>query len=154
MNPSAEKGRKGAACRDAFLTLRANYLNAVRECERNRKPGDGLLGLKGGPAEDPCHDRFVEELSVLLESFYKDDPESIDTRMVLEALYDVPHKDSVPLSAYWMLIAVQGLCPELLQTLSREDACDLKEEFLARYRRWERLPVQNKILDALKKQIQ
>ncbi len=154
MSSSAEKGSKGVACRDAFLALRENYLDAVRECERNRKPGDGLLGLKGGPAEDPCHDRFAEELSAVLESFYKDVPDSSDTRMVLEALYDVPGKDCVPLSAYWMLIAVQGLCPELIQTLSKEDARDLKEEFLERYRRWERLPVQNKILNALKKQMQ
>ena len=35
--------------------LYESYLEEVERLERERKPGAGYFGLKGGPADDPCH---------------------------------------------------------------------------------------------------
>ena len=142
----------GQRCVEAMRALQERYLETVRELERNRKPTDGLLGMKGGPADDPCHDRYAEELRALLEGFLVEDPTSSEIRLVLGELYAAPPKVGIPRSAFWMLIAVQGLCPELIGRLEPADAGALEREYSSAYKRWERMPIQQKILKALQKQ--
>ena len=149
MNGEAVQGSAGQRCVAAMCALRKRYLDKVRELERNRKPAEGLLGMKGGPADDPCHDRYAENLAAQLERFRAEEPGSADTRLVLEDLYAPPPKTDVPRSAFWMLIAVQGLCPDLIAFLDAEDASALAKRFAADYKRWERMPVQQRILKAL-----
>ena len=59
--------------RDEYLArleaLYAGYLKTVQELEDNRKLGEGMFGFKGGPADNPCHDRFAEDLRALLADF-------------------------------------------------------------------------------------
>ena len=139
-------------CVEEIRAIRGRYLDKVRELERNRRIGDGLLGLKGGPEDDPCHDRFREDISGALRTFSGAAPASADVRAVLEELYAPPKKNEMPLSAYWMLIAVQGLTLELIERLDGGDASALESRYKADYRRWERLPVQRQILKSLEKQ--
>lgn len=150
MNGETERKTTGQSCVAAMRMLRERYLDKVRELERNRKPAEGIFGLKGGPADDPCHEQYADELASLLEAFLAEGPDSGSTRRVLEELYAPPPKNDVPRSAYWMLIAVQGLCPELIEQLDTGDARELEERFSASYRRRERMPNQQKILKALK----
>lgn len=132
--------------------LYETYLDTVEMLERNRKPGDGIFGLKGGPADDPCHDRFADDLEAAIADFSAQEPSSEEIRGVLEYMYDLPssHRDSK--TAYWMLIAVHGLTPPLIGGLSAADAAALCERYGSEYRRWERLPVQKQVLNVLKKQ--
>ena len=67
-------------------------------------------------------------------------------------MYSIPREHREPHSVYWMLIAVQGLSLDLIGGLVPADAAALCMGFGNRYPRRERLPVQNKILSALKKQ--
>ncbi len=131
--------------------LYEDYLDRVCELERNRKPGAGIFGLKGGPKDDPCHDRFAEELEKLLAEFAASDPGSEEIRAVLSYMHELPPMHREPRSAYWMLIAVHGLGLELTEGLSREDAAALRSRYARLYPRWERLPAQKKLLAALKK---
>ena len=127
------------------------YIDRVETLERNRKPGEGIFGLKGGPADDPCHDRFAADLEALLGEFARSDPAPAEIRQVLEYMYSVPlaHRDSK--TAYWMLIAVHGLALDLAERLPREESAPLRAKYAGDYPRWERLPVQKQTLAALKK---
>ena len=47
---------------EELQSLYTGYLLKTAQLERDRKPADGLLGMGSGPAADPCHDRFAQEL--------------------------------------------------------------------------------------------
>ena len=152
MSYEFEQGSTGNRYVAAMSSVCDQYLETVWELERNRKPAEGLLGMKGGPADNPCHDRFAEDMQALLRKFDSENPSSEDVRLVLEKLYAVPDRAGVPKTAYWMLIAVQGLCPELISRLKPVDADAIAKKYASNYRRWEGMPIQQKILAALQKQ--
>ena len=134
-----------------LTTLYENYPDEARKVELARKPGEGIFGIGKKPSDDPCHDRFTENLKVLLEDFRAAGPESGELRKVLRYIYWAPKEHPEPKTAYWLLIAVQSLTKELISLLNREDAAALAKEYTGIYKRWERLPIQKQILDALKK---
>ena len=109
-----------------------SYLETVEELERKRKPGEGIFGMRGGPADNPCHERYSETV-----------------RQVLEELYTAPILHRKPLCAYWMLIAVQRHSLGLIDRLSTQDAKALFDRYSKDTPRHERLPVQNEILKKL-----
>ncbi len=131
--------------------LYGSYLNTVSALEKSRKPGDGLFGLKGGPADDPCHERFADDLSGLLAGFASENPDSAAIRDVLQYIYEAPCQHPEPKSAYWMLIAVHGCAQDLIGRLSPADANALAERYADLYPRNMRLPVQDSTLAALRR---
>ena len=140
---------------DTFLTgLRDRYRQyeeTVEELERNRKFGEGIFGLKGGPADNPCHDRFAEEMRACFAEFAAQHPDSAQTRTVLAFVFEEPQSYRGPKCAYWMLLAVQGLAKGLIPLLSPADADALADRYEADYRPCDRLPVQNELLKLLRK---
>ena len=132
--------------------LYQNYLQTVRELEKNRRIGDGLFGLRPGPADDPCHDRFAADLDALLKDFAASSPDSAACAAVLRYLFTAPEAWRDLKSAYWMLIAVQGLGAGLIESLNAADAGELEALYAGRYPRRERLPVQTQILKKLQRQ--
>ena len=130
--------------------LYASYLEQVETLEKNRKWGEGIFGLKGGPADDPCHDRFAEELEKLLEELRLQEPEAEQLSRLLRWLYEAPLAHPQPKSAYWMLLAVHGLTLRLIESLDAERARSLYDWYAAAFPRQERLPVQKQVLKALK----
>lgn len=128
----------------------ASYLKFVEELERKRKPGEGIFGLKGGPADNPCHEQYSETVRALLEGFAAQNPPSSLVRPVLEELYTAPKRHPQPACAYWMLIAVQRHSLPLIELLSPEDAFALYVRFNKDVPRYQRLPVQTEILKKLK----
>ena len=131
--------------------LYGEYLETVEGLERSRKFGEGMFGFKGGPADSPCHDRFAEDIKALLDDFAGRQPPSAATRGMLEYIYEAPKKHPNPKSAYWMLIAVQGLTRELIGALGKEDAAALAERFSEMYPRYEQVPVQIELLKDLQR---
>ena len=138
-------------CLARLEALYRNYIETVRELERNRKIGDGLFGLRPGPEDDPCHDRFAAELDALLRDFAAASPGSEDCAAVLRYLFTAPEAWRELKSAYWMLIAVQGLGAGLIERLNAADAGELEALYAARWPRRERLPVQTQILKQLQR---
>ena len=132
--------------------LIADYLDTVSDLEAKRKPADGLLGLKGGPADDPCHDRFAQAVEALMKESAAASPSSGEAAETLSYLFEAAAEQKDSKSAYWMLIAVQGFGLELIDRLSAADAKALRERYADLYPRWERLPVQDKLLKKLKSQ--
>ena len=132
--------------------LYADYLKTVQDLEDNRKLGEGMFGFKGGPADNPCHDRFAADLRALLEDFAAQEPASADVREVMSWIFDAPKRFPRPRTASWMLLAVHGLTAPLIERLSPEDAQALYTDYTGRYKRWERLPNQIELLKRLKAQ--
>ena len=127
-----------------------DYLDAADQQERNRKPNE-LFGLKFGPSDDPLHDRFAGDMAALLSDFAQEKPDSAALRPVLEKLFGAAKENPEPKSAYWMLVAIQGLSRELIPGMSREDAAALMKDYEQNWPRRTRLPVQDDVLKALKK---
>ena len=130
-------------------SLYEDYLNTVLRLERDRKLGDGIFGIRPGPADDPCHDRFAADLQGLLEELDSDGADSSLRREAMEKIFSAPLQSPDPKSSYWMLVAVQGLTRVLIPGLTHEDADALAERYEKDYPRRERLPVQADILRLL-----
>ena len=134
----------------ALRALIEAYMEKVESLERNRKPGEGLFGLRGGPKDDACHEIFFEDVRTLLDDFAKTSPSSAEAREVLSALYAAAAQNRECGSAYWMLLAIHGPGLVLTDWLDASDAAALYDELRATYPRRERLPALKKNLAALK----
>jgi hypothetical protein len=130
--------------------LTEDYLADAEKLERSRRPNE-LFGLKFGPSDDPLHERFARDMAELMRAFAAEEPDSAALREVLKKLLSTAKANPEPRSAYWMLIAVQGLSKELIPGLSREDAAALAKDYESAWPRHSRLPVQDDVLRALKK---
>ena len=130
-------------------SLYDGYLETVSRLESERKFGEGFFGLKSGPKDNPCHDRFDQDLRVLLQDLRPGETDSALLREVLEYMYDAPLQNPYPKSAYWMLIAVQDLTKDLIRGLAPEDADALAERYIENYPRSQRLPVQTELIKLL-----
>ena len=93
----------------------------------------------------------MEDLGALLKAYAGEEHPPAETRELLAYIYAAPREHREPLSAYWMLLAVHGLTPDLAAALPREDAAILRRRYEADYPRRVRLPAQKKVLAALKK---
>ena len=136
---------------EGLQELYDGYLEKALQVERYRKPGEGIFGIGKKPSDDPCHERFLTDLKNWLEAFCDSEPDSDSVREVLKLIYQAPKKYPEPKSSYWMLIAAQSLTTAVIPRLNAADATELSTEFAAAYQRWERLPIQKKILEALMK---
>lgn len=132
-------------------TLYRDYIRKAEELEKNRKIGDGLFGLTPGPADDPCHERFAQELEALLKACAGSAPGSETAAEILRFQFAAPQVHQEPKSLYWMLIAVQGLGGALADCLSPAEAASLAAEYGALYPRRLRLPVQKQLLKTLER---
>ena len=142
-----ERGGTGAQLRAIYEA----YLDKTVTVERSQKIGAGWFGLKGGVADDPCHDRFAVELHAYFASLAASGAESAALREIMEYVVAAPQKMDAPRAAYWMLIAVQGLTQPLLPLLSATDAQTVGELLEKLFPRSKRLPVQDKLLRELRK---
>ena len=134
----------------AIRKIYDSYFEKALAAEKNRKPTDGMFGIGKKPGDDPCHAEFAAELETAIRAYSETQPSSPQVRELLKFMYQIPKSHEDPKSIYWMLVAVHGLTAELIPLLSAQDADALKTCYAAAYKRWERLPVQQQILRALK----
>ncbi len=125
------------------------YMAETAQLERDKKLGDGYMGLKPGPKDAPCHGQFAKDLERLLGELLATEPDPAGTRALLEYIYRAPQTLRAPETARWMFQAVHGLTVPLIGRLAPADARALREEYVKRYKRWDRLPAQKKALAAL-----
>ena len=81
-------------------TLYEAYLDKTAAVERSQKFGAGWFGLKGGVADDPCHDRFADELRAYFEELAQSGADSAAVREVMEYVISAPQKADAPRAAY------------------------------------------------------
>ena len=138
---------------EASARLRAlyeSYLDEAETVEKNRKLGAGWFGMKGGPADDPCHDRFAVDLREYFTELSGSGAPSEVVRDEIAFVFTAPLRYREPRAAYWMLIAVQSLTQELIGLLTPSDAGELAALYEKSFRRHERMPSQIKLIRALK----
>lgn len=135
-----------------LIELYEAYFEQVRAAEKRLKPADGLFGMGEKLSNAPCHDAFWKALQAFLEGMdVKEDPGQAG--QALDFIYRAPFSyPDVHQSVYWMLLAVQGLTQPVIAYLRPEDAQALYLWYQKAYPRRERLPVQNQVLEALKRQ--
>ena len=126
------------------------YVEKATQLEINRKPGQGLFGIGTKPADDPCHERFILDLRKLTGAFAEEGASPEAVREVLAYIFRAPLEHRDPASIYWTLIAAHSAAQDLAGRLSPADAEALRAQYARDYRRWNRLPIQDKVLAALK----
>lgn len=115
-----------------------------------QKPMDGLFGLRGGAKDYPCHEKFREELPVLLKEMAAASPSSDETEEILRYIcFTAPARWQAEPSVHLMLEAVQGECIDLIPYLDPMAAGAIAEQFRSVYPGYRRLPCQKQLLKAL-----
>lgn len=126
------------------------YAEEFQLLEQNRRAGAGAFGLSGGPRDYPCHEQFAKDMERLLKEASNASPE--EASGILDYVWFAPQaRGARQDSVYWMQIAVHGMTEELAGRLSISDAYRLLERYEAAYPRHNRLPVQKKVIAALKR---
>ena len=135
---------------DELRQAYSEYRKELDKAERKQRPADGLLGFGRSVKDDACHDRFDERIahavSVLCAGPLTSEEAGQAIRLLLLRKTDAEWH----LSAQWMLIAAERHSLPLIAFLSPELAGSLQKEYAARYKPWNRLPVQKQVLQALK----
>ena len=136
-----------AALEQAFTIYRQD----LEICVRKSRPTDGLLGFGHSLKDDPCHERFDEKIKAAADGIAAASPSPEDAARAVKTLLE--HElSSWPLAAQWMLRAIERHSLPLIPFLAPDTAQVLLKEYAARYKRWDRLPVQQEIYQALKRQ--
>lgn len=127
------------------------YIAEAERLESERKIGDGLFGIGKKPADDPCHDKFADDMEKAFAEIAKESPDSSSVREILSYIYHLPKEHDKPASVFWMLNAIHVFTLPLIEFLSSDDAKLLTSGYASDYRRWDRLPAQEQVYKALKK---
>lgn len=122
-----------------------NYIRETHEILVQAKPTDGLFGLGDDPRRNPCHANFYNRLKESLTEC--EDPYEC-TKLLFEADSSFPCSDL----ARAMLTAIQGLALPLIPQLTDAQRDELRKWYDENIPRRRRLPIQQDLYKALKKQ--
>ena len=136
---------------DDIRAVYEEYTAQVSRLERERKAWDGLFGMGKKLADDPCHERFLDELEKLLKAFAEEKPSSDDIRGVLDFIYRISCDEDQPSSALMPMNAVHSLTVKLAGQLSPQDAAALLEQYTADYPKSRRFPVHKTVVKTLER---
>lgn len=127
------------------------YVDKALKLEQERQPGQGLLGFGAKPADDPCHEIFVQQMKETASAFARQGLPSQDVQAMIGFMLHAPHMYREPQSVYWTLVAAQAAALPLIERIGKEDAARLQQKFARDFRPWQRLPVQKEVFRALEK---
>ena len=137
---------------ELFAVLEAafeNYRADIDRFEQKRRPADGLFGLGCSLQNDPCHDRLDQSVEQTIAAMCALHPSPSDAERILRLLLRTDH-EQWPLAAQWMLYALERHSLPVIPFLDVDRAAVLLKEYARRYRPWNRLPAQKKIIQTLK----
>ena len=127
-----------------------DYRTALKECETKYRPTDGLLGFGHSIKDDPCHEQVDERIGRIVAEMQATDPSPQDAERAALMLLARDDASAWPVSAQFMLRALERHCIPLIPFLPSEAANVLLKKYNARYKRWDRLPAQVEVYKALK----
>ena len=101
--------------------------------------------------DDACHERLDERVEKAVSGIVEMNPSPEEAERAVRMLL---RDDSAEWQevARWMLRAVERHSIPMISFLTKEAAGRLYQEYCDRYKRWERLPAQQKVYQELKKQ--
>ena len=136
---------------ESLNTILDEYERAIEAETRTRKPAEGLLGFGRKPGDMACHEAFDQKIEAFFVQLAAQPPCREELIAALQSLFRAADTRPWPEHAYWSLLAAERHALRLIPLLNREDASALLREYAARYKPWERLPVQKQVIQALKK---
>lgn len=139
---------------DDIRSVYEEYIQQVSKLEGESKIWDGLFGMGKKLADDPCHERFIDELEKLLKSFAEANPSSEEVRGVLRFIYRMPCDDEQPDGTVMSMNAVHSLTVGLAEQLSPKDGAELLEQYTNDYPKIRRFPVHKTVIKALERAAQ
>ena len=128
------------------------YMAKVIQLESERKITDGLFGMGKKTSDDPCHDKFADDIKAAVDDFIEGKPDASQVREVMEHMLRYPADNRQPVCSFWMLCAVQAHAEALVPMLAADDAQQLQKMYGKLFPRWDRLPVQQKLYAELGRQ--
>jgi len=135
---------------DALSRAFAEYRQDVEDFERKSRPTDGLFGFGRSLQNDACNDRFDKAVELAVTGLVSAGPSAADAERAVRMVLTQDLR-AWPLASQWMLRAAERHCILLVPFLAPAAAAALEKEYAGRYRRYERMPVQKQLLQALKK---
>ena len=133
----------------------AQYVESCRELRASAGAFDGFLGLGHDPKKDSSHRIFyqdVERMTELLAAAPAGPEKAEELKEVTEFLLKAERRWAGETLAVWMCAAAQGHALKLIPLLSAQDAGELFAWYDENYPRRQRLPVQDQVYKALRKQ--
>lgn len=140
-----------SAVLEEIVRIYEAYVEEFYRQKKGHKPLDGIFGFGTGPQDYPCHEAFIQDLDRQLKSLLSQSPAPREAGEVLGYIYcEAPARWEAESTVYWMLLAAHSLTPDLIGCLDAPGAQALHDKYRKQYPRRKRLPVQDKILNALK----
>ena len=127
----------------------SEYTAQVARLESERRSWEGLFGIGKRLADDPCHDRFYDELKKLLDIYAGEKHSSEELRSVLEFIYSMPCDEGLPDGVLMPMNAVHSLTVGLAGQLAPKDAALLLEQYTEDFPKCRRFPVHKAVIRAL-----
>jgi len=138
---------------DDITRIYEAYLEEFHRKMKSRKAFDGVLGFRGRPQDFPCHEQFMQNLGEALKNLASQNPEPALAADVLRYVYcTAPAQWESESTVYWMLLAAHSLTLDLIASLDVPGAQALFDAYQKQFPRRQRLPIQIKVLNALKAQ--
>lgn len=140
---------------DEIARIYEAYVEEFYRQKKGHKPLDGIFGFGTGPQDYPCHETFIQDLDRQIKSLLSQSPGPREAEEILRYIYcGAPARWEAESTVYWMLLAAHSLTPDLIGRLDASGAQALYDEYRKRYPRRKRLPIQVKLLNALKERSQ
>ena len=127
-----------------------DYRTALEACEKKYRPTDGLLGFGHSIKDDPCHTQMDERVEKAVAEICSASPSPEAAERAAQMLLARDDTPTWPTSAQLMLRALERHSIPLIPFLASEAAGRLLKKCDARYKRWDRFPVQKEVFKALK----
>ena len=106
-----------------------DYRTALKECETKYRPTDGLLGFGHSIKDDPCHGQVDERVEKIVAEIHDADPSPQDAEKAALMLLARDDVTSWPISAQFMLRALERHSIPLIPSLSPETANALLKKY-------------------------
>ena len=133
-----------------MLACVERYQSAMDRVAANLRPGDGILGFGNDPRRSPYHMDFYNELGELAGRLAQGEWPAEEAGETVEFLLTLGERFGGKMTLS-MMEAAQGHVLPLVPLLARDQAEQLARSYAARYPRRKRLPIQEKVLQALEK---
>lgn len=134
----------------ALQELYANYDEESTQVRLSAKPFDGVFGMGNDPRKNPCHDIFYDKVQSWVQAFVADTPSpeaaAVTARFMLEAPSRYRQQE-----CYWYMYACVGFVEGLIPFIKKEDCAALAQLFSSLYAKYDRMPVQRRVLKLLTK---
>ena len=131
--------------------LREIYQEYEEKLARARKEAglfSGAFSMGDDPRKDACNQVFYDKVEAWAKDFTSRNPRAREAAEAADWLLFYPARNRSS-ETFWMTYAAMKHCEGLLPLLEEDDAKRLHTEFLDRYPRQDRLPVQREVERAL-----